>query len=293
VAGAAAAAALAAGLTACQPPASYDAAIFGDVPYSDAAVTEYVHMISDINAGTFSFAAHLGDIKDHLSPCSDQLLATETARFDTFEDPLVYTPGDNEWADCASNSLFWLDRIRQVVFRGTGTTSRGQHPMALTSQGGLGYPENARWARAEVTFATLHVVGDGDDQGTAEGTARRAADITWLHNTFAAARSAGHRGVVILAQCSPYNGDGTVPSEYRTLMEALRQETLAFGGQVLWVQGDGHAFVDNRPMRTTAGAQVPSFRRVQVEGDTKVSYVKLHVNPTGDPLFSITLSPRY
>jgi hypothetical protein len=76
-------------------------------------------------------------------------------------------------------------------------------------------------------------------------------------------------------------------------MEALRDETIAFGGQVLWVQGDGHTFVDNKPMKTTTGAAVSTFRRVQVEGDTKVSYVKLHVNPTGDPLFSITLSRQY
>jgi hypothetical protein len=285
---------LATGLTACQPPppAPYDAAIFGDVPYSSSAVTSYVKMIADINAGGMSFSSHLGDIKDHATTCSDALLTTETARFDTFTSPLVYTPGDNEWLDCA-DPLFQLGRIRTIVFRGTGALSRGLTPMTVTSQAAAGYPENARWSRPAVTFATIHMVGGGDDQGTDEGRARRTADIAWLHAAFTAARSAGNRGVVILGQNSPFSSDGSVPSSGRTLMEALRDETVAFSGQVLWIHGDGHTFIDDEPMVTAGGAAVTNFRRMQVEGDTKVSYIRLHVDPTGSTLFTPTLSKRY
>ena len=287
-----AAAVLATGLAACQPSGPYEAAVFGDVPYSDSAVPRYLQMIADINAGTSSFASHVGDFKDSGSDCTETRLLAETGRFDSFDDPLVYTPGDNEWTDC-DEPLFWLGRIREVVFRGTGTLSRGRAPMALASQAAAGYPENARWSREAVTFATLHVVGGGDESGTTEGRARRAADIAWLQAAFAAARSAGHRGVVLLAQDSPFSKDGSVANAYRTLMEALREETVAFGGQVLWIQGDGHTFLDDRPMETAGGAPVPTFRRVQVEGDSKISYVRLRVDPGGDPLFTITRSRSY
>jgi hypothetical protein len=287
-----AAAVLATGLAACQPSAPYEAAVFGDVPYSDSAVARYLEMIGDINAGTFSFASHLGDFKDSDSACTETRLLAETSRFDTFDDPLVYTPGDNEWTDC-DDALFWLGRIREVVFRGTGTLSRGRAPMALASQAAAGYPENARWSREAVTFATVHVVGGGDESGTAEGRARRTADIAWVRAAFAAARVAGHRGVVLLAQDSPFNKDGTVSTAYRTLMEALRDETVAFGGQVLWIQGDGHTFLDDRPMKTAGGAPVSTFRRVQVEGDSKISYVRMRVDPGSDPLFTITRSRSY
>jgi hypothetical protein len=165
--------------------------------------------------------------------------------------------------------------------------------MGLTSQASAGYPENARWSRPAVTFATLHMVGGGDDQSKPEGKARRTADIAWLRAAFADARSAGHRGVVLLAQDSPFNGDGTVSNANTTLMQALRDETLAFSGQVLWIQGDGHKFIDDRPMKTTGGQVVQSFRRLQVEGDSKVSYVRLHVDPGGSTLFTTTLSKRY
>ena len=293
VAASLAAVVVATGLTACQPPASpYDTAIFGDVPYSSSAVSSYVSMISDINAAGMTFSTHLGDIKNADATCTESILSTETARFDTFTSPLVYTPGDNEWLDC-DDPLFWLGRIRSVAFRGTGTLSRGVTPMALASQVSAGYPENARWSRAAVTFATLHVVGGGDNQGDAEGKARRTAVIAWLRAAFEAARSAGHRGVVLLAQDSPFNGDGTVSNAYSNLVQALREETLAFSGQVLWIQGDGHRFIDDRPMKTTGGEVVQSFRRIQVEGDSRVSYVGLHVDPGGSTLFTTTLSKRY
>src|SRR3954464_955975 len=138
---------VATGLSACQPPppSPYDAAIFGDVPYSSTAVTSYVRMITDINAAGMSFSSHLGDIKDHATTCSDAIITTETARFDTFTSPLVYTPGDNEWLDCA-DPLAQLGRIRTIVFRDTGTQSRGVTPMAVSSQASAGYPENARWS---------------------------------------------------------------------------------------------------------------------------------------------------
>ena len=294
VAASLAAVVLATGLSACQPASPYDAAIFGDVPYSTDNIPSYVSMISDINAAGMTFSTHLGDIKARTTPCSESLLSTETARFDTFTKPLVYTPGDNEWLDCTTDTpLLWLGRIRTVVYRGTGTLSRGVNAMALASQASDGYPENARWARAAVTFATLHIVGGGDDQGEPEGKARRTADIAWLRAAFAAAKAAGHKGVVLLAQDSPFAGDGTVSSGYTDLMQALREETLAFSGQVIWFQGDGHRFIDDKPMKTTGGDVVQSFRRIQVEGDSRVSYVRLHVDPGGSTLFTTTLSKRY
>jgi hypothetical protein len=294
LAGVVAAAAIALGLVACQPPPAqpYDVAVFGDVPYSDSLEPNYDRMIADINNRNMAFSTHLGDYKDADSPCTEAVLTENVRRFDSFDDPLVYTPGDNEWLDC-SDKLFWLGRIREVVFRGTGTQSRGRAPMALSSQASTGYPENGRWTRAGVTFTTLHVVGNGDNQSSSEGRARRAADITWLQAAFKAARDAGHRGVVILAQDSPFNPDGSVSSSMSDLMQALRTETQNFSGSVLWIQGDGHTYRNDQPMRATNGAVVTNFRRVQVEGDSRVSYVRLRVDPGANPIFSITLSSRF
>lgn len=280
-------------LTACEPPPPFDVAVFGDVPYSDSLEAAYDRMIADVNASAAVFSTHLGDFKSSSAPCTDANVVENIGRFDSFARPLVYTPGDNEWLDCGSARDDRLRRIRELVYRGNDATSRGRTTRALASQATLGYPENARWSQATVTFATLHVVGGGDDQGRVQGRARRTATIAWLREAFRAARDAGHEGIVLLAQDSPYDPDGTVSSAYRDIAEALRSETLAFSGQVLWIQGDGHTYRNDQPMRDGAGAVVNRFRRVQVEGENKVSYVRLRVTPGSSALFSISLSRRF
>ena len=98
---------------------------------------------------------------------------------------------------------------------------------------------------------------------------------------------------MILSQDSPYGADGTVSTSYRSLADAVEAEVAAFSGQVLWMQGDGHSYLDDRPMRSSNGSTVTRFRRVQVEGDSKVSYVRLRVTPGSSSLFTITLSARF
>ena len=197
--------------------APYDIAVFGDVPYSSSAITKYVRMIDNINAGTPLFSVHVGDIGPGSSAtCTNATVDRETARFDTFTRPLMYTPGDNEWTDCGSARLARLSYIRSTVFRGTGTRSRGRTTMTLESQGASGYPENARWRQGPVTYATLHMVGGKDNYSNrSEHDPRRAATITWLRQTFAQAKARGDKGVVLLAQVDPKFSDPT-SSAYRT-----------------------------------------------------------------------------
>ncbi len=45
-------------------------------------------------------ALHLGDIKSGSTTCTDARFAAALATFESFKDPVVYTPGDNEWTDC-------------------------------------------------------------------------------------------------------------------------------------------------------------------------------------------------
>jgi hypothetical protein len=250
-------------------------------------------MIAEINGTDILFSSHLGDFKSSSSECTDANLDENIRRFDSLSRPLIYTPGDNEWLDCGSSRDVRLARIREAVFRGDGASSRGRTTRGLASQAAAGYPENAMWSEPSVTFATLHVVGGGDDQGRSVGQLRRAHTIEWMRSAFRSARDAGHAGIVLLAQDSPYNPDGSVSSSYRDLADALRAETLAFSGEVLWIQGDGHTYRNDQPMRASDGSTVARFRRVQVEGESKVSYVRLRIEPGAAPLFSISLSSRF
>lgn len=277
------------GLAGCGP-VRYDVAFFGDVPYSTSAVTKYNAMIADINGTDIAFSSHVGDIGPPAAgTCTNETVDREAGRFDTLARPLVFTPGDNEWTDCGTEAvqISRLTYIRQRVFRTTGTESRGRTTMAVESQGGRGYPENARWHRGPVTFATLHIVGSDDNAGALEQSPRRQATIEWLRGTFAAAEERGDRGVVLVGQRDP-NLNSTVTSAYRTLNEVLREEVAGFAGQVLFISGDAHTFT-----QVNAVAGLNNLRWVRVEGDSLVSYVRVRIDSGTTSLFSITPPKRF
>lgn len=77
----------------------YAFAVIGDVPYGSTELAAFPGYIAKINADpNVSLVSHLGDISSPLN-CSSSYYATIKGQFNTFSDPLVYTPGDNEWAD--------------------------------------------------------------------------------------------------------------------------------------------------------------------------------------------------
>ena len=63
---------------------------------------------------------------------------------------------------------------------------------------------------------------------------------------------------------------------------------MNFAGQVLFVHGDGHDYISDRPL-----ADVPNLRRVEVEGDGKVSYVKVRVDPNSSAVFTVPTPTRF
>jgi hypothetical protein len=285
---------LATGLAACEPSAEYDVAFFGDVPYASADVARYDNMIRAINGtNTIVFSAHLGDIgPPDSSTCTDAWIDRETNRLDTFERPVAYTPGDNEWRDCSSQ-LTRLSYIRSRIFRGTGTETRGRTTMAVTSQADRGYPENARWSRGPVTFATVHVVGSRDNYSNqSEFAPRRRASIDWVSAAFDQARAQDHEGVILMAQADPnldQQASDSGRTAYQSMFDAVTGQAAFFDGEVVFIHGDGHSFKNDKPIAGRA-----NLRRVQVEGDSKVSYVRIHVDPgAGANVFTVTRSQSF
>jgi hypothetical protein len=143
-----AALALAFGLLAAQPATAADDTptynskdaftfgVIGDIPYGDAEIAKFPSRIQDINADRdLGFVAHVGDIKNGSSVCSDGYFSYIRAQFDTFEHPLFFTPGDNEWVDChrtnngAYNPLERLDKLREVFFDEPGKTLGATMPV--------------------------------------------------------------------------------------------------------------------------------------------------------------------
>ena len=87
-------------------------AAMGDTPYVLPGDFErFDRLIERINAARPAFTIHVGDIKPGNSRCSDEHFAQISDMFATFNAPLIYTPGDNEWTDCLQRNA--ADGVRR------------------------------------------------------------------------------------------------------------------------------------------------------------------------------------
>jgi glycerophosphoryl diester phosphodiesterase len=143
-------------------------AVIGDTPYGSAQLAAFPGDVAAINADpAVGTVMHLGDIKSGSTQCTDAYFAQIRANFDAFADPLVYTPGDNEWTDChrANNGGYLpterLAKLREVFFDAPGNTLGGARRDVRPQSG---YPANVSFAESGVEFGTVHIVGSNDDR---------------------------------------------------------------------------------------------------------------------------------
>lgn len=231
--------------------------VMGDTPYTVEQIPELTAAIARFGSTGASFAVHVGDIKPGSAACDDATLEARRDQLAASPIPLFYTPGDNEWTDCARtpidgravDPLERLARLRSQFFAAPlggiapGTDPSGAPVQSVESQ--LTYVENQRWTVSGVTFATFHVVGskDGWDGDRDEARARRAADLEWLGATFAAATANQSPAVVLFQQADP---DFT-RRRFDSWTDAIEEQAASFPGPVLLVHGDSH--VEQGPMR--------------------------------------------
>jgi hypothetical protein len=283
-------------------------AVIGDTPYGTPQLENFPNDVAEINADQqVRLVMHLGDIKNGSSQCTTSYFEQIRADFDGFADPLVYTPGDNEWTDChrANNGAFWpagpvlngdtrparLSEIHRIFFPSPGLTLGGRSRQVET-QGGE-YPENVAWTAAGVQFGTVDVPGSNNDwlpwfeqprtsSQVNEVENRIEADLTWLDRIFDEARAGHARAVAIGIQADMWDpaieGDPNQYDHYQSFVQELAHQSLRFGGPVLLLNGDSHQFVDDHPLADPARPQnksiygivndVPNLHRVTVNGST-------------------------
>jgi predicted DNA-binding protein len=154
---------------------AFNFALWGDMPYAKNGDGSKIQaLIDDINASNVEFSVFDGDIKDGRSPCNDWQYTDAADRFNRFEKPMVYVPGDNEWSDChrtnngGYNNLERLNHLRQIMFN--SPDSFGQKKMKLEHQGELGgeNTENVRWTHGSVVFVGLNMPGSNNNKVNAD-----------------------------------------------------------------------------------------------------------------------------
>jgi hypothetical protein len=184
-------------------------AVYGDSPYgtSNADTAQFQAtpaFIDSVNKDPqVGLVAHVGDIHSGKQWCTEAYDRSVAQLWTHFQDPLVYTPGDNEWSDChktaegggqyepATGQIKYvidpatgqfadfakgdpianLDLVRSIFFPVPGR-ALGGGKMKLTSQAkafdrrhpsDAKYVENVMWQQEDVLFVTIDVPGGSNN----------------------------------------------------------------------------------------------------------------------------------
>lgn len=256
---------------------SWRFALIGDTPYNNHERAELPKMLSAIADSKVDAIVHVGDFKSGSSLCSDEVFADRFQLFDSSRPPFVFVPGDNEWTDCERLSnggydpLERLAKLRALFW--SKDQALGQAALALERQPGT-YPEHARFRLGPTLFVTFNLPGGNNNWGMTdtprtEYVARHPVTIAWLRENFALARHEKMRSIVLLFQANPgftHYTQGLAHRAYREFLDALREETLRFQGQVVAVHGDTHMNRIDQPMRDQTGRPLSNFVRVETFG---------------------------
>lgn len=254
---------------------SYDIALIGDMPYGEALEPAYERVIADINRSNPAFTAFIGDTKSGSTRCDDSHYTKALNWFNSFQGPVIYSIGDNEWTDCmranngAFNPIGRLDLIRRMMF--PTNMSLGKQPIPLIRQSDEPafalYKENAMLVKGPAVFVSIHMPGSNNNleyktvQGVPntfydndrEYTARNAANLAWLRKAFATAKDRDSAGLMILTQANMFEtfldtSIGATHSGFSDFIALLREETMNFNGQVVLVNGDTHYMRLDKPL---------------------------------------------
>lgn len=197
------AAAICAAAVAAGPANASTIAVYGDAPYGTAAFNGTPAFIQNVNSDPdVGLVLHVGDIHSGSQQCTQTYDQAVFDMWTAYQDPLVYTPGDNEWSDCHKTKQFGgtynpttgqinyltdpstglkafaggnpvdnLALVRSMFFPTPGR-SLGGAPIDVTSQALTGqrgntadtnFVENVMWEQSDTLFVTLNIPGGSNN----------------------------------------------------------------------------------------------------------------------------------
>src|SRR5260221_4318892 len=217
----------------------YAIGLWGDLPYSDVQAQVGVpNLIADMNSQELAFTVHDGDLKagngtpgsrSRPPPALTRYIprrlgsSTRCARRPSLPPATMTGPTVtgrptaalihvSAWTTNASSSS--AHRLRSASIASARRCSPRRSVLAFT--GPTPCVENRRWNLGGVTYASLNVQGSCNNlcdtaPDPPEFAARNAANIQWLHDTFAEARARGSVAGDVLTHAPPRLGPAAGP----------------------------------------------------------------------------------
>ncbi|QWD86392.1 hypothetical protein AOC06_05300 [Polynucleobacter paludilacus] len=277
----------------------------GDMPYSlPKDFVRYERLIKAINADQPAFSIFVGDTKSGDTPCSDEYMEKTTRYFNSFNAPLIYSIGDNEWTDChrtlagSYDPIERLDRIRKTQF--VDQNSFGKRRITLTRQSDVmpqfaKFVENSLWVKGKFVFVSLHIPGSNNNYertpaSTQEYLERNTANLAWIEYAFQLAQKKNAAGIVFAFQADMfYSPPGVVNNQNSGFVDTLNQfrslaEKTAL--PILLIHGDSHRLRIDQPLLDSSRRVLENVYRLEVMGADEVQAVEVTVDDSKSSPFS-------
>lgn len=293
-------------------------ALIADVPQWPEAVEPTEQLLASFAQRKLAFVIHAGGIKGDTESCSDALLIERLQLLKQSPLPLVFVPGETEWAECEHpvNGSFDPDerlaRLRELFF--PDDNALGRRPLSLTRQSDTAkfriYRENVRWTVGKVLMVGLNVPGDNNHYRQEAGRNgefedRREANRQWLARAFSLAEQEKMAGMVLVIHGDPQFGNGWEKRGKPTLLDGflrhrqrdgylefkrqLSELADNFAGQVLLVHSSTGGFAVDTPLRDRRGKINRRVTRVALPVGSPRQWTELTITPDSRALFSVSL----
>jgi hypothetical protein len=287
---------------------AYEFALIGDYPYTTRDERGMPNLVRDIRRQTdLAFVVHLGDLHNpRMTDCSRQLFEARHDLLMDLQHPIVYTPGDNDWADCKDQPEHYLQLVRDIFFSDPQRAG-GVNGFAVRSQSsGDEFPElveNVMWEQQGVVYASMHMLLPallpfGDDVADYRQRLIRAGEA-WMDEAFAMAAEQDAKAVFLITQASlwPISGNPQIVNLlYPELFELtptfdqfklkLVEHVRAFKKPVVMANGDTHYFRIDKPLLDSGDDPLQTFTRVEGFGTPHGHWVRVRVEPDRPEVFS-------
>jgi len=200
-----------------------------------AAREAWLSVVADMNAHDLAFTVFIGDIgtpwdgvavDGYASVCDVEngtSLEDKVNILKSFRQPLIYTPGDNEWSQCYQAKDFseypynydldpiaQLEKLRQLTQPHPHKSLGQRNQLKILRQ--PGYPENVMFIYGPVLYVTINIPSGNNSPQTSynvetddqmidftrpEMKARQAANVRWLNKAFKEANHHNTKGIYI------------------------------------------------------------------------------------------------
>jgi len=229
----------------------------GDVPYAPAEDILLPIQIAELPQDA-EFVVHVGDIKGGAPPCEEEIYVKVADMLSKSRPPLFIIPGDNEWNACVTPDpvqawKYWRKHFMRF-------DQRWQHDLPVFRQ--LEREENFSFVRNGVLFVGLNIVG-GRIHDAFEWQQRHGECLDWICRNL---EQFGNdvSSLVVFGHAHP-------AANHTDFFDPFNDEAQQFGKPVLYLHGDGHRWVHDRPF----AAQ--NILRVQIDQGGIAPPVKITV----------------